>query len=241
MSTTSYRIDSPRERTKDNYPLSNQLSVDRDATTEDEEYLFKEMGLQYRFKSVPKNSFLYLCKDQMKNLYILKEGYVLLGYYSECGREVFSSILSEGDVFGSFGVQQAGSNEFARTLTKASFVVINNWNLSNIKNFNTPFVVNIFNQLARRTSDLENKFLSLAYKDARTRVIEFIKQLAMNFGYRNGEKIVIEKFLTHQDIAKLTNVSRQFATSMMSKLKSDGVISYNRKLIVINGDLDLLD
>jgi CRP-like cAMP-binding protein len=90
-----------------------------------------------------------------------------------------------------------------------------------------------------RLMKLERKLELLVFKDARTRVIEFLKDIASWKGKKVGYETMIPTRLTHKDIASLTGTSRQTVTTILNELKEKNLINFDRKKILIR-DLDNL-
>jgi len=84
-----------------------------------------------------------------------------------------------------------------------------------------------------RLMKLERKLESLVFKDARTRIIEFLKDTAADKGKKIGYEIMIATRLTHQDIASLTGTSRQTVTTIFNELKDQNLITFDRRRILI--------
>ena len=80
---------------------------------------------------------------------------------------------------------------------------------------------------------LERKLELLVFKDARTRVIEFLKDAAAWKGKKVGFETMIPTRLTHKDIAALTGTSRQTVTTILNELKDKNLINFDRKKILI--------
>jgi CRP/FNR family cyclic AMP-dependent transcriptional regulator len=90
-----------------------------------------------------------------------------------------------------------------------------------------------------RLMKLERKLELLVFKDARTRVIEFLKDAASWKGKKVGFETMIPTRLTHKDIAALTGTSRQTVTTILNELKEKNLIYFDRKKILIR-DLEKL-
>ena len=86
---------------------------------------------------------------------------------------------------------------------------------------------------------LERKLELLVFKDARTRIVEFLKDAAEWKGKKVGFETLIQTNLTHKDIASLTGTSRQTVTTILNQLKEKNLINFNRKQILIR-DLENL-
>jgi CRP/FNR family cyclic AMP-dependent transcriptional regulator len=97
----------------------------------------------------------------------------------------------------------------------------------------------ILKLIGLRIMKLERKLELLVFKDARTRIVEFLKDAAEWKGKKVGFETQIQTSLTHKDIASLTGTSRQTVTTILNDLKEKNLINFNRKQILIR-DLDSL-
>ncbi|MEQ1588702.1 MAG: Crp/Fnr family transcriptional regulator, partial [Cyclobacteriaceae bacterium] len=91
----------------------------------------------------------------------------------------------------------------------------------------------ILKLIGLRLMKLERKLELLVFKDARTRVIEFLKDAAAWKGKKVGFETMIPTRLTHKDIAALTGTSRQTVTTILNELKDKNLINFDRKKILI--------
>jgi CRP/FNR family transcriptional regulator len=80
---------------------------------------------------------------------------------------------------------------------------------------------------------LKNSYANLVSKDAKTRLITFLKEWAEREGKINGNSITIDNYLTQTDMAQIICTSRQTTTLLLNDLEAKGLISYNRKQIII--------
>jgi CRP-like cAMP-binding protein len=87
--------------------------------------------------------------------------------------------------------------------------------------------------LGTRLMYLEDRFESLVIKDARERIIDFLKDNAKQNGRQVGLEMLIKHSLTQQDIANYTGTSRQTVTYVLNDLKRQNQIYFKRKSILI--------
>ena len=97
----------------------------------------------------------------------------------------------------------------------------------------------ILKLIGLRLMKLERKLELLVFKDARTRIIEFLKDAAAWKGKKVGMETMIHTKLTHKDIASLTGTSRQTVTTILNELKDQNLINFDRRKILIR-DLEKL-
>ena len=82
------------------------------------------------------------------------------------------------------------------------------------------------------------KLENIALKDAGNRVAHCLVYYARRFGIQSDGQIEFDVPLKQQDIADILNLSRETVTRSMIKLRADGLISTNNRIIV--HDLDKL-
>ena len=79
-----------------------------------------------------------------------------------------------------------------------------------------------------------NNYSNLVTKDAKSRLSSFLKDWAQREGKFEGNKVVIENYLTQNDIAQIICTSRQTATLLLNELEEKNLIYYNRREIIID-------
>ncbi|MBS1608655.1 MAG: winged helix-turn-helix domain-containing protein, partial [Bacteroidetes bacterium] len=60
---------------------------------------------------------------------------------------------------------------------------------------------------------------------------------AQSDGSRMGDKIILNNYLTHSDIAGVISTSRQSVNVLLNELRDAGMLFYNRKRIELNNPL----
>ena len=67
---------------------------------------------------------------------------------------------------------------------------------------------------------LENRHADLVFLDTKDRLIRFIKHWARTDGNHIGDKIILNNYLTHSDIAGFIATSRQSVNMLLNELRS---------------------
>jgi CRP-like cAMP-binding protein len=179
-------------------------------------------------------------EDSATHIYMVVNGRVKIGHYLENGDEVLSAILTKGEIFGELAM--AGEDirrDFAQAMDEATVCPLTTEELKDLMYENKELSFKILKLIGLRIMKLERKLELLVFKDARTRIIEFLKDAAAWKGVKVGFETMIQTRLTHKDIASLTGTSRQTVTTILNELKEKNLINFNRKQILIR-DLDKL-
>lgn len=202
----------------------------------------KELDTKTTMKTAERDSYIYFPNEPSKVVFFLKEGRVKIGSYSDDGKEVIKTILYPGEMFGELGLAgYENRKDWAKALDdNVRFCTLSVEDALAIMRSNPDFNIKVTKQIGDRLVKLERKLESLIFKDSRTRIIDFIRDLGTERGRRVGFETLIEHNLTHQDMANLTATSRQTVTTILNELKADNLINFDRKSILIR-DLDKLE
>lgn len=187
-----------------------------------------------RFARKKKSEVIQMSEEITNSLYFLVKGKVKISEMDISGNSLIKGVEKEGGLFGKFGTTSGHNYEFAQALTNE--VVYFSLNSGEIKilcqkiptlAFNLSLVMN------DRLKRSEQKYSHLVFQDVKTRLVCFFKYWANEEGTKEGSKIIIRNYLTHNDIAGIISTCRQTVTSILNELKSEGYISYSRKEIII--------
>lgn len=194
----------------------------------------KKMGDKHEFIRYKKDDFIYVPEDAASNIYLIVDGRIKIGHYLDDGKEVVSSILTTGEIFGELALAGEDTRrDFAQAMCDAVICPLTIGELQALMFENKELSFKILKLIGLRLMKLERKLELLVFKDARTRVIEFLKDTAAWKGQRVGFETMIPTKLTHRDIAALTGTSRQTVTTILNELKEQNLINFDRKKILI--------
>lgn len=201
----------------------------------------KTMNQNHSFNSYEKNNFIYFPEEPAKNIYMIAEGRVKIGHYTTDGKEVTKAILTTGEIFGELALAgETKREDFAQAMDNNTVVCpISISDMEDLMADNRELSLKIYKLIGLRVRKLERKIESLVFKDARTRIIEFLKDAAAWKGKKVGFETMIPTKLTHKDIANLTGTSRQTVTTILNELKEKNLINFDRRQILIR-DIDKL-
>jgi len=187
------------------------------------------------FDSYKKNDYIYFEEDSANKVYLIEQGKVKIGYYSERGDEVVKAILTKGELFGEKAI--LGENrrtEFAQSLDNSTSICpIGVQKMHDLMRDNQSFSLKIYKFIGLRLRKLERRLQVLLFKDAKTRLLEFLHDLKDEYGHCCPETgdMVIEHPYTQKDIANLIGTSRPTLNIILNELKESNSIDFNRKEI----------
>ncbi len=200
----------------------------------------KSMAGDHAFDHYKKGEFIYFPEEQARYIYMIVSGRVRIGHYLDDGKEVISAILSTGEIFGELVLAgEEKRRDFAQSAEETVICPLSIEELKNLMKEDHELSFKLLKFVGLRLMKMERKLELLVFKDARTRVIEFLKDAAAWKGKKVGFETMIPTRLTHKDIASLTGTSRQTITTILNELKEKNLIYFDRKKILIR-DLERL-
>jgi CRP/FNR family transcriptional regulator, cyclic AMP receptor protein len=201
----------------------------------------KTLGTRHQFLQFKRDQFIYFPEEPALYIYMISEGRVRIGHYLDDGKEVVKSILTKGEIFGELALAgEDHRSDFAQAMDDKTLVCpLSIEELKNLMYENKELSFKLLKLVGLRLMKLERKLELLVFRDARTRIIEFLKDAAAWKGKKVGFETMIPTKLTHKDIAALTGTSRQTVTTILNELKEQNLIHFDRRQILIR-DLEKL-
>lgn len=193
----------------------------------------------HTFANYKKDEYIYFPEDASNNVYLIAGGRIKIGNYTEDGKENIKAILSQGEIFGELAlVGEEKRTDFAKSMDDdTSICPMTIEQMQELMLANKQLSLKIYKLIGFRIKKLERRIESLVFKDAKTRIVDFIKELAHEKGKKVGFETMIKNNYTHQDIANLTGTSRQTVTTILNELKEQNLINFDRRRFLIR-DLD---
>ena len=191
-------------------------------------------------KLFKKGEYIYLPDEHADKIFFVTNGRVKIGTYSDAGKEITKSILNAGEVFGELSlIGERKRRDFAFAMEDTSTCILSVAEMNSLMRGYSGLNLFLMKILGSRVLEMEQRLESLVFKDSRTRVVEFLRDLADKKGQRVGYEMLVRKFMTHQEIANLTATSRQTVSTVLNELRNKNIITFNRRRLLIR-DMDLL-
>ena len=187
------------------------------------------------FKKAKKGEIIYFSSSDLPRIFLLKKGNIKIVAVDEDGNETIKGIIQKGDLFGELTLEaDSQSNEYAKVLSDD--VAICSFLMSDFEDLllrNPSLALSYTKFVGLKMKRIKNSYSNLISKDAKTRLFQFLKDWAEKEGKKIEDKVVIENYLTQNDIAQIICTSRQTATQLLNEMETNGTIIYSRKEIII--------
>lgn len=191
---------------------------------------FKKYKQTHEFRNYKKGEFLYFEGDEAHRIYLIAKGKIKISYYNDQQEEVVKSILSKGEIFGEMALLgETKRTEFAQCVANGTMVCPMSVEvLQELIRDNKDFSLKIYKFIGFRIRKLERRLNDLMFKDAKTRLVDFIADLAEERGQEDGDLIRVQHALTQKDIASLIGASRPTTNVLIKSLCDSNQIHWNR-------------
>ena len=170
-----------------------------------------------------------------KYVYLVNEGIIKVVATDEEGRETIVCLRKKGNIFGTMPLlgDFLPSEDYAEAIENSMVSFIDTEKLRQWMTNNHDLRTAIRAHIGKKMQQIENRLLSMIFKDAKTRIQDFIVDFAKEFGVRTDRGYEVKNFLTNDEIAKLTATSRQTVNSVLNELRDQQLIEYNKEILVI--------
>jgi CRP/FNR family transcriptional regulator, cyclic AMP receptor protein len=192
--------------------------------------------------SKPRFRYLFLPGDPANEMYFLQEGHIKLGVYGATFKENIREILHAPGYFGELTIAGETSREgFALTMGERNLILAVDASVIRETMTGNPVLqARMLHILGVRLRQAEHRVEDLLNKDAKTRIIDYLRQAVRERGRQIGYEIHLRHDLTQQDIASITGTSRQTVTQVLNDLRKSNLIHFARQNILVR-DISKLD
>lgn len=186
------------------------------------------------------NKYIYLPDEPASKIFLISEGRVKIGTYGAEGKEITKAILTPGQVFGELALINDGDRrDFAYSLEKTTLCVLQKDNLQAMLRERSELQLFFMRLIGNRTLQLEQRLENLMFKTSRSRIVDFLHDLATTRGRAVGYEREVRNMLTHKEIADLTGTSRQTVNAVLNDLRRKNILTFDRKRMLVR-DMDQL-
>ncbi|HEV2403515.1 MAG TPA: Crp/Fnr family transcriptional regulator [Candidatus Saccharimonadales bacterium] len=173
-------------------------------------------------------------------VYLIEQGHVKAYLIRDTGEEAVHAILGPGNIFPIiWAFKGARRGLFYEAVDSVLLWMLPVAQFRRITNSSLDTAQLLTSQLIEQLDMYIHRLNNLGYKRARDRIIYRLLVLALRFGVKRADGVLINVKLTQQDIAESINVARESVARELERLKAQHILSYDKRLIVIH-DLEQL-
>lgn len=191
-------------------------------------------------KKYDKGEVIYQADQSANQIYLIRSGKVKILSAADSGKEIVKAILNVGEVFGEKSIiGEQNYNDVAIAIEDTELSILSSTQVKSMMKEHSALSLFFMKLMGSKVLEMEQRLESLIFKDSKTRILEYLIQMIEKKGQRIGYEWVVRNFITHQEIANLTATSRQSVTTLLNELRNDGILTFDRKRLLIR-DFDRL-
>ena len=208
-----------------------QFNLSKKLTRDEMDYLCEHLTMQCFKKGVQ----IKLSPSKGGDVYFLKRGAAKITTSYDCGEEDIKYLIRKGEIFGILNVIEGeNANDRAVAIEDSLVCIIDSSTLKKMMVNNSKLNNYLFKLAGLRIQKLERKLEALVYKNAETRIKEFVNEYIRDFGKDSGEKLIAKNLLSNKEIGKLTSTSRQTVNKVLNELKQKGYLDFDKDLLYMD-------
>ncbi|MBP6373853.1 MAG: Crp/Fnr family transcriptional regulator [Flavobacterium sp.] len=185
------------------------------------------------YKKAKKGELIYFSSAETPRIFLLKKGHIKLVSTDADGNETLNDVIRSGDLFGDLSLS-ASPEGGEQAIALSDQVVICSFLLADFEQLLVKYpnlALTYTKWVGLKLIRLHNSYANLVSKDAKTRLLLFLKEWAIREGKFQGNDAIIDNYLTQADIAQLICTSRQTTTQLFHELENQGKLQYSRSSI----------
>lgn len=190
--------------------------------------LAEALGNRLLIRSFRKNEIIHLQNERAKSMDIILEGGVTVQSIDENGNILSIVNLNEGDMLGC-NLIFSNDNEYRMTIIAIENTKIFSMSREQVLKFcqtNEEFLIKFLEILSDKALVLTTKIRSLARKTIREKIMDF---LIFESGRQDSKTIKLP--ISKKELAEKFGVERPSLQRELRKMKDDGLIDYDSKII----------
>ncbi|MBU1230095.1 MAG: Crp/Fnr family transcriptional regulator [Proteobacteria bacterium] len=188
----------------------------------------------FQTRSYAKKAQIFLPKSEEDLIFIVQAGRVRISLAYD-DKEFTLAILERGDVYSTHTRAYVSALEETSLLCAATSVVRRN--MLRVPEF-TVTMVRVLGEMLKHSIGIID---DLAFRDVQTRLMRFLRFMALQSGVAQPEGTAINLGLTTEQFASLLGTTRQTLSTMLNTLDREGRIHLRGRGSIVIPDLNALD
>ena len=183
------------------------------------------MRLIFQEREYKKNQVIFMEEETGKYMYIVKYGEVKVVQSTNDGRENILAIHHPGETFGELAMlDNLTSPATVISMQDTKIIAISKQHFESVMMKNPKVIRSLLEILCRKLRESWKSIQILKYTDAETRLRHIFLSLARSDGIQEGDEILINVKITHQDLAEMAGTSRETISRLISKFQSQSLL-----------------
>jgi CRP/FNR family cyclic AMP-dependent transcriptional regulator len=194
-----------------------------------------------RIVAIRHRGTLYRQGEPASAIYCVLDGQVTLARESHDGATITTGVMSTGDIFGAALSGAARSEDTAKAKGAVSVWRAPIEEFRRLLQHHPEASWEFVSSLARRQRQMERRLEGFAFKRVEARLAETFRELSGGFAMRCEHGFGQHLRLSQQELADLVGASRPVVSTILNRLRDQGVLGYNREYVCVRRIEDIED
>ncbi|ARP98305.1 cyclic nucleotide-binding protein [Pseudorhodoplanes sinuspersici] len=191
----------------------------------------RRKGTQVTIKA---GSSVFLQGDQHEGIWLIEDGVVRTFYAAPSGREITLAYWTAGHFVGGPEIFGGGQHIWsADVMQTCRLLYLPAGAIRSLIQTQPSFALCLIEGLVAKGKCYSALAQMLGTRSVVERLAQLLVILAENHGRREGNRLFIERKITHDQIATIVGATRQWVTITLDKFQKKGIITVARQSIVI--------
>lgn len=181
-------------------------------------------------ETVERGEFIFRAGVKAKDVFIVRSGRVKIFQLNPKGKETLLWFCAPGEVFGISELCQGETRRvYAQASERSEIAAVDRAEFMRFLAAHPERALALIDLLSSRLRSLGAFLESITTADVAQRVAMLLRHLGARYGRRVGDKVTIDMAITHQEMADMIGTTRQSVTTVLSKLKREGLLRYHNR------------
>ena len=190
-------------------------------------------------KNFAKNEMIFMEGAEANNFYIILTGLVKVFKTDEQGREKTLSLLGNKDFFGEMALLDNNSRSASvQAIDESKLFKISREKFKRLVTEYPEISLKIIATLSQRLRNSNQQIQNLTFKKVKGRLLDSLKQLADKYGVEQENGILINKKITHQELANLVGTTRATITKLLGELAEENKLEMKDRYLILKNKAD---
>lgn len=192
--------------------------------------------LQYQ-----KNELILRAGDEPQGVYLIESGIIKIYALAKQGIEHVTHFFGPGDFFPLIWLFRGQMRSvYYEALEPVTVWQVPRDDFMDFITQNQDITFEMLEEMVKRYVRYAGRIENLLYSDARERCAYRLLSLGNRFGVQTPEGLVIDATITHEDLARSVNMTRETFGRSLTRLQRKGIIAYGDEHHIIIKDLSAL-
>ncbi len=215
--------------------MNHSLILDRLSSIELFQFLdagaLDDLSRTSQVRHIAKGDRVFSVGDDIRFVYVVMSGSIKMGIKSTNNNFLIKGIVYEGEILGeNVFTTESKRKKFALAQEKSTVLEIRVNKFHELVIANDIFAESVMRLIIERLQIIQNRIRSFVFDKAKERIVGFLKSTAAHRGIKIGiDEFLINHGLSHQEIALMTDTSRQTVARVLGELKKDNLIHFSTR------------